>query len=265
MLLTSAREINGNFHNKLLRSKARTGLVRRHVLMLLHMRACQTTMEIISLLENGLADGAFARWRTLYELGVVASLIDTHGDDIAQRYLDHDCVAMKRSLENVLQHDHSTSVPSIPKRIQREIDRDYDEVVSRYGKSFKSNYGWTSHHLGLRNPTFQQLEVAAGADALPPTYKRASFKVHAGVPGLLRNLGNLSEEVLTLGGASNAGIEEPATNTAYSLTQITALLYGKSNRLEDMIELATLCKLRDRVAGECGRAARKLEREEREK
>ena len=264
MLLTCAREINENFSNKLQRPRAKTGLVRRHVLMLLHMRACQTAMEVISLLEDGLPDGAVARWRTLYEIGVVGSLIDIHGDDIGQRYLDHDCVAMKRSLENALKHDEAGASPSVSQRAQREIVRDHKEVVSKYGASFNSNYGWASHHLGLKNPTFQQLEVAAGGDALPPTYKWASFKVHAGVSGLLRNLGNLSEDLHTLAGASNAGIEEPATNTAYSLTQVTGLLYGRTNKLEDMIEMAALCKLRDQVTKECARAARKLDREERQ-
>ena len=264
MLLTCAREINGNFLNKLQRSKAKTGLLRRHVLILLHMRACQTTMEIISLLEDGLADGAFARWRTLYEIGVVASLIDILGDDIAQRYLDHDCVAMKRALENALKHDDANSVSSVSKRIQGETTRDYEEVISKYGPHFNSNYGWVSHHLRIKNPTFQDLEVAAGGNALPPIYKWASFKVHASASGLLRNVGDLSDEMYTLIGASNAGIEEPAVNTAYSLTQVTSLLYGNTNKLDDMIELATLCKLRDQVTNECTRAARKLDREERQ-
>ena len=263
MLLTCAREINEKFLEKLVRSTAKTGLVRRHVFILLHQRACQTTMEIIALLENGLADGALARWRTLYEVGVVASLIDMHGDDIAQRYLDHDCVAMKRSLNNALKHDDPALSPSISKRVQRQIDRDLEEVISKYGTEFKSSYGWASFHIGRKNPKFQDLEVAAGVDALPPTYKWASFKVHAGVSGLLRNLGNMSEYLPTLAGASNAGIDEPAMNSAHTLLQITSLLYGKSNRLEDTIELAVLCRLRDEVVSECGRAARKLEKDER--
>ena len=265
MLLTCAREINEKFLEKLLRSKAKTGIVRRHVLILLHQRACQTTMEIITLLENGLADGALARWRTLYEIGVVASLIDMHGDDIAQRYLDHDCVAMKRALDNALKHDDPALSPSIAKRVQREIIKDFEEVVSKYGTEFRSSYGWASLHIGRKNLKFQDLEVAAGIDALPPTYKWASFKVHAGVSGMLRNLGNMSEYLLTLPGASNAGIDEPAMNSAHTLLQVTSLLYGKSNKLENTIELATLCKLRDQVVSECMRAARKLEKDEKQR
>ena len=265
MLLTCSREINENFQNRLLRSKAKTGLVRRHVLILLHQRACQTTMEIIALLENGLADGALARWRTLYEVGVIASLIDMHGDDIAERYLDYDCVAMKHSLDNALKHDDSRLSPSISKRVQAQINREFEEIISYYGTEFKTHYGWASFHIDRKNPRFQDLEVAAGVDALPPTYKCASFKIHAGVSGLVRNLGNMSEYQPTLAGASNAGIDEPALNTAHSLLQVTSLLYGKSNKLEDTIELAALCRLRDQVVAECRRAARRLEKDEKER
>jgi hypothetical protein len=38
------------------------------VVLRLHVRACQVTGEIIVLLENGYADGAMARWRTLHEI-----------------------------------------------------------------------------------------------------------------------------------------------------------------------------------------------------
>ena len=204
----------------------------------------------------------FARWRTLYEIAVVASLIDMHGDDIAQRYLDHDCVAMKRALDNSLKHGDPALSPPISKRTQREVNRDFEEVVAKYGTDFKSSYGWASFHIGRKNLKLQDLEVAAGVDALPPPYKWASFKIHAGVSGMLRNLGNMSEYLPTLAGASNAGIDEPAMNTAHTLVQVTSLLYGRSNKLEEMIELATLCRLRDKVVSECMRAARKLEKDE---
>ena len=264
MLLTCSREICGKFTNALLRSKAKKGIVRRKVLILLHMRACQTTMEIITLLENGLADGALARWRTLYELGVVARLIYIYGDDIAQRYLDHDEVAMKQSMDNELKFYNSASRSPISKKEQKEINGNFDAVITRYGKEFGSNYGWASHHLRIKKPTFQQLEIAATREFLPPTYKWASFKIHAGVAGLLRNLGNITEELVTLAGASNAGLEEPAVYTAYTLTEITSLLYGNSKKLENMIELTALCNLRDQVMKECTKAARKLEIDERQ-
>ena len=264
MLLTCSREVCETFGKSHAKSKARKGLVRREVLLLLHMRACQTTMEILTLLENGLADGALARWRTLYEIEVIASLINTHGDELAQRYLDHEAVAMKRSMDNELKFTDPASGPPVPKRQQKEIEKDFDATIARYGREFGSPYGWAAHQIGLKKPTFQDLEKAAHIEPLPPPYKRASFKVHAGVAGLLHNLGNMSESIATLSGASNAGLEEPAIQTAYSLTHITSLLYGKTRRIWRTIELAALCNLRDQVLVECNKATRRLERDERE-
>ncbi|WP_217430933.1 DUF5677 domain-containing protein [Sphingomonas bacterium] len=49
----------------------------------LHARACQVVFEIITLMENGLADGAMARWRTLHEITVVATILAEHGEELA--------------------------------------------------------------------------------------------------------------------------------------------------------------------------------------
>ena len=52
------------------------------VLLIRLVRACQVTDEIICLLENGFADGAMARWRTLHEIAVVAVVISQHGENL---------------------------------------------------------------------------------------------------------------------------------------------------------------------------------------
>lgn len=52
-------------------------------------RALQVANEILVLLRNGYADGAYARFRTLYELSIVAHFINCHGDTIAQAYMDY--------------------------------------------------------------------------------------------------------------------------------------------------------------------------------
>src|SRR5437870_8332031 len=64
-----------------------------------HVRACQVTDEIITLLENGFADGAMARWRTLHEIAVVTSLISQHGIELAERYVAYQAVEAKRALD----------------------------------------------------------------------------------------------------------------------------------------------------------------------
>ncbi|AZG33998.1 DUF5677 domain-containing protein [Shewanella psychromarinicola] len=49
------------------------------VLMRQHAHACRITSEIIHLLKGGYADGALARWRTLFEISVNCLIINKHG------------------------------------------------------------------------------------------------------------------------------------------------------------------------------------------
>jgi hypothetical protein len=69
------------------------------ILTRLLARGCQVSDEIISLLENGFADGAMARWRTLREIAVVATVIRRYGTDIGARYVDHQAVESKRKMD----------------------------------------------------------------------------------------------------------------------------------------------------------------------
>ena len=62
------------------------------VMFRLHVRACQVTGEIIVLLENGYADGAMARWRTLHEMTIVAGVIAKFGEELAERYVYYQIV-----------------------------------------------------------------------------------------------------------------------------------------------------------------------------
>jgi Family of unknown function (DUF5677) len=65
MLLTIAREWCGEAHGEAVKS-AKNGKARLQKLMVRFLvRSCQVTDEIICLLENGFADGAMARWRTV--------------------------------------------------------------------------------------------------------------------------------------------------------------------------------------------------------
>ncbi len=264
MMLTASREIGQDFADRLARSKAKKGVAKRHALMILHMRACQTTLEILTLLENGLADGAYARWRTLYEISVVAFVIARFGDEIAERYMAHDAVSMRESVINEFRHEGKEYDPGTLEGDLRELEAEFQELVAEFGKSFASQYGWAAHHLQSKAPRFSDLERAVDWDALPPDYKWSSYKIHAGIAGGIRGLGSIGGQPIIHGGASNAGIDVPAINTAYSLLHVTSLVFGKRDELENAIQMQSLALLRDKVAKECGKAARRLEREEME-
>ena len=68
MMLSISRELFLVEAESLRKSKAKTGRNLREALLGIHARALRTATAILVLLESGLADEAYARWRTLYEL-----------------------------------------------------------------------------------------------------------------------------------------------------------------------------------------------------
>ncbi|MBR1731771.1 MAG: hypothetical protein IJ725_05010 [Ruminococcus sp.] len=54
----------------------------------LHRRASQQYLEILTLVKNGFSDGAFARWRSMYELSVISSFIHKYGDAVAEKFIE---------------------------------------------------------------------------------------------------------------------------------------------------------------------------------
>lgn len=237
----------------------------RHVLLHLHARACQVTNEIICLMENGLADGAMARWRTLHEIRVVASLIAAHGNDLAIRYLAHEAVEAKRAMDRFMISQEALGYAPLSKREVEAIENDYMAALDAFGDNFGSQYGWAVVHLGMKKPRFDDLEVAAGQIAMRSHYHMASYNVHASTKGIAFRLGLMEDSGVTaLAGASNAGFVEPAQNTGQALLEVTSLLLSRNWRFDEHVELEILVSLRDRLPAALERANRELERAHRE-
>ena len=132
ILLQFAEDIFFDYEEALLRSRAKSGIVLREVLLSIQARTLRTSRAVAVLLENGLADDAYARWRTLYELNVFGTLIAENGDDAASRYRDHEFVDLKKAMDNALDWGEK-----IPKKTQREVVRDYDAALKLYGDDFR--------------------------------------------------------------------------------------------------------------------------------
>ena len=53
-------------------------------------RALLISRECLTLIKNGYPDGAFSRWRTIYELSVIGKLLyDENSQDLCERYLNY--------------------------------------------------------------------------------------------------------------------------------------------------------------------------------
>jgi hypothetical protein len=95
-------------------------------------------------------------------------------------------------------------------------------------------------------------------------YKLASYNVHASPRALSYRIGSVNDPSRLIAGSSNAGLEEPGHNTAFSFVQITSLLCSREPQIDDLVTMQTLVLLRDRATEVLIRAGKTLAREERQ-
>jgi len=255
MMLTLSHEIGQELWDEEKQAEGRR--YRTEVVQRLHVRACQVTTEIVTLLENGLADGAMARWRTLHEICVVIELIAANGEDLAERYLAHDAVEAKNTLDMYLRTYKELGYAPPSKTEVKAVGARYDAAISRFGPEFANEYGWAAQLLNNANPRFARLAEAAGQARMRSHYKLASQNVHAGVKGIVYKLGMLGEPPHVLAGASNAGLEEPGQNTAITLMRVTAQLYRKP-RFDQLVVLKVMWELHSKAVKGFIAASRRL-------
>lgn len=261
MMLTISRELGDMTHSSIIDDPDFASPSLLDVLTRLHARACQVTDEIICLLSSGFADGAMARWRTLHEIATVAFLIQHHGEDLARRYIDHQVVESFRAAKDYRECSERLGYEPMIDSEYEEILKAYDEIVQCYGDTFKTQYGWASDALCLKNPTIKDLERASGIDHLRVHYRMASHNVHANPKGLFFKLGLFDEVDVLLAGPSNAGLTDPGHSAAISLMHVSVAQGMIRPNLDSLVGLQMLRKLTDEIGEAFFRVHLQLEEE----
>jgi hypothetical protein len=203
-------------------------------LVRLHARACLTASEIRALLASGHSLGADARWRTLHELAVVADVIKRYGAEVAERYQLHAYVDTLRNAEayqavwSKLERYAGSGYDPIPDDELSQLRGTVADLVARFGRAYKSDWGWAAHLLGGRPPTFSQLEQLAELEHLRPFYRLGNLGVHAMAKGIERSAMRRGPYQILVAGPSNAGLADAGAGGVISLYQITTalLMYG---------------------------------------
>ncbi len=259
MLLTIAREWCGEAHQDADETVPRGQSRLKKLMVRFLVRSCQVTDEIICLLENGFADGAMARWRTLHEIGVVAAAIAKYGEDAAERYMAHQAVESRRAMRKYIDCYKELGYRPLGARTEKRIEKKYQAAITEYGESFKGDYGWAAHHVKKKHPTFADLEADVGYGQMRAHYQMGNDNVHAGVKSMYVRLGLLNDYDSLLAGRSNAGLTDPAQNAAHTLTQI-AVLVCLSPKLDDVVAANIMQGLREEIPDSFWQADRRLRR-----
>ena len=215
----------------------------------LHARGCQVSGEVLALLHAGFADGAHARWRSLHEMAVVASLIQKHGQELAERYLLHETIQQyKLACEYQKYFDRlNHEPPSKENSDQLKVQR--DELIARFGEPFNHDYGWASAAIGSDRPTMSAIEQHVQLDHMRPYYRMASDNVHPSSHGTYFRLGlhSSQEKEVLLAGPSNVGLANPGHSTAISLLQLSTTLLATESSFDCVVTMKILAELADEV------------------
>ena len=146
-------------------------------------RACQEFLEILTLMKAGFADGAYARWRSMFELCCIASFIREHGEQIAKQFYEQSETEEQRYLWT-------------------------DGVADQNGKKIR---------------TFSQIQSMCDIPiSWKKQYKLACMVNHASPQGTFKRLSNGCVINMTPVGRSDYGLITPAEHSAISLQWITA-------------------------------------------
>jgi len=259
MLLTVSREFGASINEELRQSPDPSIKFLVEVLTRSHARACQVAEEIVCLLDGGFADGAMARWRTLHEIAVVALFISAHGEDLAERYVMHQKVESRRAAVEYEKVRGRLKYEPLDAKEVKQLEDDFAAVITRFGPTFKEQYGWAAQQLGNPKPTFADIERAARIDHLRAHYRMASHNVHANPKGVLFKLGLLHETHILLSGPSNAGLADPGHGAAISLAQVSTTLSVLHPTLDTNVSLRVIAQLVHEVGEMFGQAHIDLE------
>lgn len=205
--LEAGSEIN-TYVSDLPKEQTKDKMFRYCVLGELYARACQQYLEIIYLIKGGFADGAYARWRSLFELSVISEFIRNNDEAVAKAY-------------------HSASFKD----------------DARYGWA-----GDAPCFSRWKNPdkiTFDKIkeQCSMSTDAWTNQYKLANKVVHATPQGTFDRLGVPSgPRKVTPVGHSDYGLVPPAVNAAISLSMIAADYFGFVSSGDSIVYMRILTK-----------------------
>lgn len=242
-------------------------------LLHLHSRAVQVALEIHHLLKGGFADGAFARWRSLYELSITSSFIFHHAEDTAERFLSYHNIWDYYFAETYQEHQDHLNVEPLEPEVIDELEEVRDELVEQFGDSIDDGgygSGWAAEaHNGNGGPSLHSMKEEVDQGHLTPYYKLACESVHAGSKGTLDRLGiirheDIEQPEVLLAGPSNAGLNLPGQLTAVSLAQVTTDLLLTRPQSPSLADIQGIQMLLDDIKQSFAEASEALAQDDRE-
>ena len=233
-------------------------------LVAIHARGCQISRAIVALLRSGFADDADARWRSLHELATISSFISKHRtEDVAERYLLHEIVQRRQLALAYKKHEVRAELDPLGQEEIDQLNERYDSLLTKFGKSFGSEYGWAATALRGKEATLANIEADVELDHYRPYYRMASHNVHGSSHAAFFKLGiSETNRPVLLAGPSDQGLADPGHGVALSLTQITGALASAYPTMDRLVSVLVMNLLQDEAGEAFLQAHQEAERTE---
>src|SRR6185312_2820938 len=220
-------------------------------LISIFLKGCQIANEIKTLVANGYADGADARWRSLHELCVVFLFLYDSDYETIERFNNYEAIEAWKKAEAYKKSHEELGEEPLTDEESHNVESAYKEVIEIYGKEFEQEYGWAikATPKGARN--FRDIERLVGKEHLRVVYRLASENVHASVSGLRSNLGlKDNEQHYLLTGPIDYGFLDPVQHTANSLAEMSHTFLDMENSMMNKIFQSLLLTLQEDLVKE---------------
>ena len=245
------------------------GHYQEEVLTRLHSRSTRVSREILTLLRNGYADAALARWRSLYEIALVAKFVEKHGEPVAEKFVHYKPIQDLDEAEAYRKYQEEAGLSPMTDEKLEKLEQRRDELRNDFGNSIDDSgrgWGWAAGEFNGSAST-RQIAEDVGLDWLLPYYKWASNPVHGGPKSSLYNLGMIDDAENELGrvsaGPTNYGFTDPAQLTMISLLDTTVSLAAMKPKRRQSVALSVLEESGHRIAREFAKVTRDIEYTER--
>ncbi|PWN01410.1 hypothetical protein DJ010_17770 [Nocardioides silvaticus] len=193
------------------------------VLAQLNGQSIRIAREVHVLLRSGFPLGALALSRSLHEISVRAMVLSEFGKedehaDLAERFVLHDHVA---NYQDALIYQRDAGKLGYEPFTDEEVEAmkaRHDELIDKYGKAYKSQFGWASGLPDLAGePTFERMETAASLGHHRGLYKWSSHVVHGDSKAMRLARIERGGRVVVLTNATNDKLADPGQHALLSL------------------------------------------------
>jgi len=265
MLIVIVEEL-GQEHDQALRPEAvQSRDYKFEALAHLLPRAVLIAREMLHLLRGGYPDAALSRWRSLYEMSVIASFIGNNEPGIALRYLGSFDFRALRAAREYNAHAARANLKPYSVNEIAYLEARAVEVEREIGERLKKDYDWAFPAISSRFPTlkpdkvdFTHIEQSVGMDHWRPRLRIANQHIHAGYRPHQTLLGmSETQQPAALIGPSNSGFVDPFQMGAISLVHVASTFLLAHPNLDRIINIDILGDIRDEIA----EIAIRLERE----